>query len=88
MSGIAQLFVLSFLIFAVLVFYIILKERIKREIKERIKREIKDEGLSYIEELEADFKTILAESKADDEILNRININLASLRHFIEELDD
>ncbi len=88
MSGIAQLFVLSFLIFAVLVFYIILKERIKREIKERYVRELKDEGLSYIEELEADFKTILSESKSDNEIFKRININLASLRHFIEELDD
>ncbi len=89
MSGLAQLFVFSFIIFAIILFYGILKEKIKKEIKDKYVSELKDEGISYIEELDDAIEGFLnCKDEEKQNYLKRIKINLASLRHFIEELDD
>ncbi len=89
MSGLAQLFVFSFIIFAIILFYAILKEKIKKEIKDKYVSELKDEGISYIEELDDAIEGFLnCKDEEKQNYLKRIKINLASLRHFIEELDD
>jgi len=89
MSGVAQLFVFSFFIFAILLFYFILKEKIKKEIKDKYISDLKEEGLSYIDDLEDSINEFLNSSEKEKEkYIQQIRINLASIRHFVEELDD
>ena len=90
MSGLAQLFVFSFIIFAIFLFYAILKDKIKKEVRNKYVSELRDEGISYIEELDDAIEGFLSSKEEEEkqDYLKRIKINLASLRHFIEELDD